>query len=157
MHRSNCRWAQVLDYLARYTHRVAISNERLIALEGDQVVFTWRDRSHGDRRRRMRLHAHEFLRRFLLHVLPERFVRIRSYGLLANRNRSERLARCREVLGAAEPPETLSSEGLSWAELLTRLSGADPLRCPGCRAGALLHVAEIPAQGRGPPRLRRAA
>ena len=62
---------QVLDYLSRYTHRIAISNDRLLRLEGNHVVFTWRDRADGDRRRTMRLHAHEFLRRFLLHVLPD--------------------------------------------------------------------------------------
>jgi hypothetical protein len=68
---------QVLSYLARYTHRIAISNHRLLRLDGDQVVFTWRDRAHGDRQRTMRLPAHEFLRCFLLHVLPDDFVRIR--------------------------------------------------------------------------------
>lgn len=77
---------QILSYLARYTHRIAISNHRLLRLEGDYVVFTWRDRAHGDRQRIVKLHSHEFLRRFLLHVLPTGFVRVRSYGLLANRD-----------------------------------------------------------------------
>jgi len=89
----------------------------------------------------MRLHAHEFLRRFLLHVLPGGFERIRSYGLLANRNRHERIARCREALGAppGDPPtpvvETRS------AELFARLTGTDPTRCPRCGTGRLLLVA----------------
>jgi hypothetical protein len=148
---------QVLDYLSRYTHRIAISNLRLLRLEGEEVVFTWRDRAHGDRRRTMRLHAHEFLRRFLLHVLPDGFVRIRFYGLLANRDRQERIARCREALGVAagDPPQPASEAG--WAELLARLTGADPNRCPQCGTGRLHLVAEIPAAGRGPPPARRAS
>lgn len=147
----------ILSYLARYTHRIAISNERLLRLEGDHVVFTWRDRAHGDRRRTMRLHAHEFLRRFLLHVLPDGFVRIRSYGLLANRNRHERIERCREALKAppGDPPPPAAETG--WAELLTRLTGTDPTRCPRCGTGRLLLIAEIPAAGRGPPPARRAS
>lgn len=149
---------QVLAYLARYTHRVAISNHRLLRLEGEEVVFTWRDRAHGDRRRTMRLHAHEFLRRFLLHVLPDGFVRIRTYGLLANRDRQETLARCRETLGIApgeaSPP---AHQGAGWIELLTRLTGTDPTRCPQCGSELLLDGAEIPATGRGPPRRGRAS
>jgi hypothetical protein len=148
---------QILDYLSRYTHRIAISNHRLLRLEGEEVVFTWRDRAHGDRQRTMRLHAHEFLRRFLLHVLPDGFVRIRSYGLLANRDRQEKLARCREALGVAagDPPQPASEAG--WAELLARLTGTDPNRCPRCGTGRLHLVAEIPAAGRGPPPARRAS
>lgn len=148
---------KVLAYLARYTHRIAISNHRLLRIEGEEVVFTWRDRAHGDRQCTMRLHAHEFLRRFLLHVLPDGFVRVRSYGLLANRGRHETIARCREALGAppAEPPA--GAEAMGWCELLARLTGTDLGRCPDCRHGRLLLVAEIPAQGRDPPRLRRAS
>jgi hypothetical protein len=121
------------------------------------VVFTWRDRADGDRRRTMRLHAHEFLRRFLLHVLPDGFVRIRSYGLLANRDRQEKLARCREALGASpgDPPPPVVETG--WAELFARLTGTDPNRCPRCGTGRLDLVAEIPAAGRGPPPARRAS
>ena len=142
---------QVLSYLARYAHRIAISNDRLLRLEGDEVVFTWRDRAHGDRRCTMRLHAHEFLRRFLLHVLPDGFVKIRSYGLLANRDRHERIERCRAALGAEPeaPQQPIAETG--WAELLARLTGRDPTRCPRCRNGQLLLVAEIAALGRGPP------
>jgi DNA-directed RNA polymerase subunit RPC12/RpoP len=146
---------QVLAYLSRYTHRTAISNHRLLGVDGEEVVFTWRDRAHGDRRRTMRLHAHEFLRRFLLHVLPDGFVRIRSYGLLANRDRRAKLTRCRQLLGQApaEPPAPVEEAG--WAELLAQLTGTDPTRCPKCGSRPLLAVAEIPATGRAPPRLRR--
>lgn len=96
------------------------------------MVFTWRDQAHGDRRRTMRLHAHEFLRRFLLYVLPGGFVRVRSYELLANRDRQERIARCREALGAppGDPPPPVVETG--WAELFTRLTGTDPNRCLRC-------------------------
>ena len=89
----------VLKYLARYTHRAAISNHRLLELEDGQVRFRWKDYAHGGRRRTMTLSAIEFVRRFVMHVLPSGFVRIRHYGLLANRHRREKLALCRELLG----------------------------------------------------------
>jgi hypothetical protein len=146
---------QVLSYLARYTHRIAISNDRLLRLEGDEVVFpgaTGPTATVG-----ARLHAHEFLRRFLLHVLPGGFVKVRSYGLLANRDRHERIARCREALGAppGDPPPPVAETG--WAELFARLTGRDPTRCPRCGAGRLFLLAEIPAAGRGPPPAWRAS
>src|SRR5271165_7616237 len=84
----------VLNYLARYTHRVAISNHRLVALENDRVSFRWRDYAHGGKQKIMTVSAHEFLRRFLLHVLPKGLVRIRHFGLFANRRRSAALERC---------------------------------------------------------------
>ncbi len=93
---------QALKYLARYTYRVAISNERIESLEDDQVTFRYKDYAHGHRLRRMTLTVQEFLRRFMLHVLPRGFVRIRSFGLLANRGRDEQLARCRQLLGCRE-------------------------------------------------------
>ena len=91
--------AQVLKYLARYTHRVAISNRRLVALEDGKVRFRWKDYAHGGREKTMTLDASEFLRRFLLHVLPSGFVRIRHYGFLSNRLRHEKVA---GVPGVAE-------------------------------------------------------
>src|SRR5205814_6981032 len=94
----------VLHYLARYTHRVAISNHRLIQLADGQVTFRWKDYAHGGKRGTMTLAAVEFVRRFLTHVLPSGFVRVRHYGLLANRHRQEKLARCRELLGMLAPP-----------------------------------------------------
>ena len=97
----------VLRYLARYTHSVAISNHRLVACNDGQVSFRWRDYAHGNKQKVMTVSAHEFLRRFLLHVLPRGLVRIRHFGLFANRNRSAALERCRSLLGSApitEPP-----------------------------------------------------
>ena len=89
----------VLKYLARYTHRAAISNHRLLELEDSQVQFRWKDYAHGGRRRTMTLSAIEFVRRLVMHVLPSGFVRIRHYGLLANRHRREKLALCRGAAG----------------------------------------------------------
>jgi hypothetical protein len=131
---------QALKYLARYTYRVAISNERIESLENDQVTFRYKDYAHGHRWRRMTLTVHEFLRRFMQHVLPRRFVRIRSFGLLANRGRDEQLAHCRQLLGCKER-ETVAETG----ELLRNSSAdEDNPRCPACGQGTLLLVARIP-------------
>jgi hypothetical protein len=94
----------VLHYLVRYTHRVAISNHRLIGMEDGEVTFRWKDYAHGGKKRKMTLTAEEFIRRFLLYVLPKRLVRIRYYGWMANRCRQQRAARCRVLLAAEDPP-----------------------------------------------------
>ena len=94
----------VLHYLARYTHRVAISNHRLMAITDDTVSFRWKDYRHGSQIRTLILDADEFLRRFLLHVLPKRFVRIRYFGFLASRCRTRELAQCRQVLAVTPTP-----------------------------------------------------
>jgi hypothetical protein len=93
---------QVLDYVGRYTHRVAISNNRLLDIESDKVRFKWKDYRGGDQVKTMTLTAGEFIRRFLLHVLPNGFQRIRYYGLLGNRHREEKLAACRHLLGMSQ-------------------------------------------------------
>ena len=95
--------AQVLAYLARYTHRAAIANSRLLAVGDDEVVFAYKDYRRNGQRKAMRLHPHEFMRRFLLHVLPDGFHRIRHYGLMAKGNRGEKLRRCRALLAAQTP------------------------------------------------------
>jgi hypothetical protein len=136
--------------LARYVHRVAISNDRLVRLEGDQVTFSYRDRAHGDRYREMTISGEEFLRRFLLHILPDHFVRIRSYGLLASRNREKNLALCGELLGAELPPAC--PPRATWSELLHRLTGVDPLLCPQCRRGHLRTIGEVAGQRGSAPR-----
>jgi hypothetical protein len=101
---------QVLRYLGRYTHRVAISNHRLLAFEADRVSFRWKDYAHGSKQGRMTLAATEFLRRFFLHVLPKGFVRIRHFGFLANRFRLSRLALCRQLLaGDSSMPQAVRS------------------------------------------------
>jgi len=100
---------QVLKYLAGYTHRVALSNHRLVKLQNDRVTFTWKDYADGCRRKEMTLDAVEFVRRFALHIMPKGLVRIRQYGLLAHRDRGQRLALCRSLL-AAETGSTTAPE-----------------------------------------------
>jgi hypothetical protein len=133
--------AQVLEYLGRYTHRVAISNERLISVESGQVCFRWRDYTHGNHLKTMTLAADEFRRRFLLHVLPAGFVRIRHFGFLANRGRTVKLARCRALLAAGPPPLPVGPEPA--APLMLRVTGVDITQCPVCGAGRLHVVASF--------------
>jgi hypothetical protein len=103
----------VLNYLGRYTHRVAISNHRLLAFDGERVTFRWRDYAHGNKKRKMTLLAEEFLRRFLMHVLPRGFVRIRYFGWMSNRHRTALASVCRALLGAEPPPPRLGGDGSS--------------------------------------------
>jgi hypothetical protein len=125
--------AHVLRYLGRYTHRIAISNARLVSLTDGVVQFRWKDYADRGRTKIMALDVGEFLRRFLLHVLPRRFVRIRHVGLLANRQRRTTITRARQLLGAATP--TTASDASPAADI-------DPTRCPICRQGHW-HVVEI--------------
>jgi len=130
---------QVLKYLARYTHRVAISNQRLVAVEDGKVSFQWTDYAHGRRHRVMTLEAAEFIRRFLLHVLPPGFMHIRHYGFLANRLRDKKLALARELL--AEKPS--SHTPTSQASAPSRVDSAqepNSLICPACKQGRLILV-----------------
>ena len=120
---------QVLKYLARHTHRVAIGNRRILDVDAGGVTFQWRDRAHGNRARAMTLPGVEFLRRFLQHVLPRGFTRLRHYGLLANRKRSTKLATCRLQLGATMPAAV--------ATAVAPFEVADD-HCPVCRVGRLL-------------------
>jgi hypothetical protein len=122
----------VLKYLARYTHRVAISNGRLLSLNQGQVRFRWQDSRHNNRSAVMALDAVEFIRRFLLHVLPAGFVKIRHFGLLANRNRSQALALCRSYLHAVAPDNS--------ALLTEPQTSALNRSCPQCKLGTLPRV-----------------
>jgi Putative transposase len=114
----------VLGYLARYTHRVAISNHRLVAFEDDQVTFRWKDYAHHNKKRKMTLSTQEFLRRFLLHVLPRGFVRIRSFGFLANRRRAMLLPLSQRLLAAHPEPRPPTLIGSAHAAPLFPLSAA---------------------------------
>lgn len=134
---------QVLKYLARYTHRVAISNARLAAFDGQRVSFRWKDYADGSRQKMMTLHADEFLRRFLMHVLPKGFLHIRYYGFLANRHRQQKLAAIRQLLGAASPissPESVPQAALPSSE------AASGELCPVCRVGRLQKTATLAPQ-----------
>jgi hypothetical protein len=124
----------VLQYLGRYTHRIAISNDRLLELRDGVVRFRWRDYKDASRNKVMTLPADEFLRRFLLHVLPSGFMRIRHFGLLANRHRKPKLERCRALLAAASPPEKPAE---SVAVMVERLTGKDLTLCPFCEQGTM--------------------
>lgn len=130
----------VIAYLGRYTHRVALSNDRLVALREGQVVFRWRDRRHSNRPKVMTVSAEEFIRRFLLHVLPAGFMRIRHYGVLGNRCRTPRLAACRRLF-AQPAPTPLFRE--SAATVMRRLTGIDIERCPQCHQGRLVSIATL--------------
>ncbi len=133
---------KVLDYLGRYTHRVAISNHRILDVADGKVTFSWRDYRHGNRKRPMTLDAEKFIRRFLLHALPTGFVRIRHFGFLANRYRAEKLERARELLHV-EPPE-LTDTTETWEQRCQRLTGRDPTICPECGEGRLVVVETLP-------------
>lgn len=143
----------VLDYLGRYTHRIAISNHRLVKLENDTVSFRWRDYADNNKTKIMPLKADEFIRRFLLHVLPDRFVKIRHYGLLGNRCRRKKLDRCRELLACAEQNKA-EHKTETWQEALFRFTGIDVAKCPACGERTMRTIEIMqPARCKGPPRI----
>jgi hypothetical protein len=131
---------RVLKYLARYTHRVAISNHRLRTLENARVSFDWKDYAQRGRTKIMTLDAVEFIRRFLLHVLPSGLVRIRQFGFLANRVRKQKLEQCRALLGARTLSPNLDSDDTSHAQI------DDAHRCPICKLGRLIVIELLCAQ-----------
>jgi hypothetical protein len=141
---------RVLKYLARYTHRVAISNQRLVSLDDGKVTFRWKDYAHGNAQRTMTLDAVEFIRRFLLHTLPVGFVRIRHYGFLANRKRRERLALCRKLLGNAD--DAMPAAVVVPEELISDAAEKEKShRCPICKEGRMHFVETLQ------PALKRSA
>ena len=133
---------QVLDYVGRYTHRVAISNNRLLDIEAGQVRFQWKDYRDKGQQKTMTLSAEEFIRRFLLHVLPDGFQRIRYYGFLGNRYRQEKLARCRQLLGMAAPVEAPSESPSpeDYRDRHEQLTGSSLRECPICHRGRMIVV-----------------
>lgn len=122
----------VINYLSRYTHRIAISNYRLIKLENDRVFFKFRDYKNSNQQKVMNLHAVEFIRRFLLHILPYRFVRIRYFGFLSNRMREENIRICRSILGVNLDNIPKKPEYSDFAEFLQDVFGFDVKKCPKC-------------------------
>jgi len=131
---------QVIRYLSAYTHRIAIGNHRLLGIDDNRVRFLYKDYADGGKKKAMTLTADEFIRRFLLHILPARFMRLRYYGFLSNRYRRDKIARCRELLGAATPKPR---EKESPIELLQRLAGVDITLCPVCSKGHLHIISNI--------------
>jgi hypothetical protein len=144
---------QVLKYLARYTHRVAISNHRLLALDESSVTFASKDYAAGAAEKTSKLTGAEFLRRFLQHVLPKGFVRIRHYGLLAHRNRDANVANCRKLIAesgnAISAPTTATTETEPSADVFE--SGP---RCPVCKKGRMVEIEVVPRAIAPPPRER---
>jgi hypothetical protein len=135
---------QVLDYVGRYTHRVAISNNRLLDIENNQVRFRWKDYRGGDQVKTMTLTADEFIRRFLLHVLPNGFRRIRYYGFLGNRHRQEKLAVCRRMLGMEVAESAESPPNKDYRDSYEDLTGHSLRQCPQCQRGAMVVVQILP-------------
>jgi hypothetical protein len=136
---------QVLDYVGRYTHRVAISNNRLVDIENDHVSFQWKDYRTDGQVKTMTLSADEFIRRFLLHVLPNGFQRIRYYGFLGNRYRQEKLDRCRRLLGMHMPDQhpVVSAEE-DYRDRYEDLTDSSLRQCPQCQRGRMVLVAMLP-------------
>jgi hypothetical protein len=136
---------QVLDYVGRYTHRVAISNNRLLDIENGQVRFQWKDYRSGGQVKTMTLSADEFIRRFLLHVLPDGFQRIRYYGFLGNRYRQAKLEQCRRLL---DMPESNQAHGATaeqdYRDRYEDLTGTSLRQCPQCQRGRMVLVAMLP-------------
>jgi Putative transposase/Transposase zinc-binding domain len=134
--------AHVLDYLGRYTHRVPLSNDRILSAHNGKVTFSYRDRKDRNRKKTMTLDAHEFIRRFLLHVIPKGFVRVRHFGFLANRSKGLR-AKCRQLLGVDPALPELPAKSVH--ELMLQIAGIDITRCPLCQKGTLVFFANLPA------------
>ena len=135
---------QVLDYVGRYTHRVAISNNRLLDIAEGKVTFRYKDYRQNAQQKTMTLEAGEFIRRFLLHVLPEGFQRIRYYGFLANRYRVEKLAHCRELLDMPAPEPPTFEAAKDYRERYEELAGSSLRDCPVCHQGHMLVTQILP-------------
>lgn len=134
--------AQVLEYVGRYTHRVAISNNRLLSMDHGEVRFRWKDYRDGSRPKTMTLDGTEFIRRFLIHVLPDGFHRIRYYGFLANHHRTSKLALCRALIGMAPPAADTAPEA-DYRHRFDTLTGRSLHRCPHCGTGTMLVISCI--------------
>lgn len=144
----------VLQYLGRYTHRIAISNNRILNIQDGNISFLWRDYADDNRQKTMTLKADEFIRRFLLHVLPLRYVRIRHFGLLANRNRKDNIALCHKVLGGEKVTKEKNRE--TWQEQLLRICGIDVTVCPVCQKGRMGTIERLlPVRCKSPPEFIR--
>jgi predicted Zn-ribbon and HTH transcriptional regulator len=137
---------QVLDYIGRYTHRIAISNNRIVGVKDGKVVFTYRDRKDNNTLKLKTLDAGEFIRRFLLHVLPGGFMKIRHFGFLSNRRKKENVQLCRELLGDNNPAPGRAKK--TAAELMSELTGIDITRCSCCGKGAMKIVIVMPYPSR---------
>ena len=130
--------AQVLDYVGRYTHRVAISNNRLLSMDNDKVRFKWKDYRDGNRQKTMILDGGEFIRRFLIHVLPDGFHRIRYFGFLGNCHRARKLDHCRELLEMTPPSP--ADPPADYRDRFAALTGRSLRECPHCQTGIMVVI-----------------
>lgn len=133
---------QVFEYLGRYTHRVAITNNRIESLENDKVTFTYRDRSDENKAKQLTVNAEEFIRRYLLHILPGGFMKIRYFGFLANTNKKECIALIQQLID----PDCKIAEKLTETiqEMMLRLTGTDISHCPECGKGKMIFIEDLP-------------
>lgn len=139
---------QTLDYLGRYTHRVAVADHRILGVRDGAVTFTWRDRADGNAQKTMSLTCAEFIGRFLLHVLPKGFQKVRAYGWLSPKGKTLALAAIRAALGAQPPAPPPAGE--SAPERILRLTGVDVTLCPSCKGGHLVFTGQLPRARDGP-------
>lgn len=137
----------VLQYLGRYTHRVAISNNRILKVDNEKVIFKWRDYRDRNKEKTMSLKPEEFIRRFTMHILPDRFVKIRHYGILGNRNKKLKFKRCIEIF-RIKPKE---DDNLSSAELFFKLTGIEIGKCKHCEKGNLIKIKKVMPRIDSPP------
>ena len=138
---------QVLDYVGRYTHRIAISNSRLLSVDDGKVQFRWKDYRRGGQQKAMVLSANEFIRRFLIHVLPDGFQRIRYYGFMSNAHRAGKLALCRELLIIQPVPPAAPDLPADYRDQHEMLTGVSLRICPHCHRGSMFVVEVIPRSG----------
>lgn len=143
----------VLEYLGRYTHRVAISNNRIINFVNGYVTYKWRDYRDRNKVKFMTVKAEEFIRRFMMHILPSRFVKIRHFGLLSNRNRATKLKKCKKLTGVFKKKTKDSISKLSTAELLLKLTGININLCPSCNKGKMVRQGKVKPRSYSPPRV----
>ncbi len=135
---------QVLEYLGRYTHRIAISNNRIKSIDNGQICFEYRDRADNNTTKTLTVSAHEFIRRFLLHVLPHKFMKIRYFGFLSHRNKKQAIRLIRKLIDPdAKTPQKIEE---TYLEMMHRLTGHDLLCCPKCEKGKMTIIKELPKQ-----------
>ena len=136
----------VLGYLGRYTHSVGISNYRIKEVKGQKITFQWKDSKEKNKNKLMTLEAAEFIRRFLMHILPHKFVKIRHYGILSNRNRKTKLKICKKRIGSVFKYRKKELKKKSASEILLLLTGVDLQQCPCCKKGKMVSAEKILGQ-----------
>jgi hypothetical protein len=134
----------MVHYLGNYTHRIAISNHRILSVQDNEVTFEWKDYADQNKQKTMTVSIYEFIRRFLLHIVPNGFMRIRHYGFLGNRCKKNKLSLCRKLLNQRIEQNQKSKEKKKWHQIILNLTGKDPRICPMCKKGLMVSIEEIP-------------